>query len=187
MLNSPSTITTGRDISQVGGCQEYIRRWCEPFLSLIPQLLVHLCDQMLPQCSPELAPYRYKGLNVKNSSIPSLFAGVLLCSREHADFCPPSKIFRIIFIIYTNTLIKSQPFKISHQVAFSCEQSTPGSCLFVLKLTGKQAFRRERTDSFHITQGSKSGRSSTMTKKGSTLIQHPRSGGGATFEGERTS
>lgn len=49
--------------------------------------------------------------------------------------------------------------------------------MFVLKLTGKQAFSRGRTDSFHITQGSKSGRNSTMTKKGSTLIQHPRWGG----------
>lgn len=67
---------------------------------------------MLPQCSPELAPYQYKGLNVKNSPIPSLFAGVLLCSWENADFYPPSKIFRIIFIIYNNTLTKSQPLKI---------------------------------------------------------------------------
>lgn len=143
---------------------------------------------MLPQCSPELAPYQHKGLNAKNSPIPFFFVGVLLCSWENVDFCPPSKIFRIIFINYTNTLIKSQSFKISHQVALVVDRAPPGSCLFLLTLTGKQAFRRGRTDSFHITQGSKSGRNSTMTKKGSTLIQHPRRGrGGSNMRGERTS
>lgn len=184
-LCKPQVMTAGRHISQAGGCQERIWGVCVvTFFSLIPGLLIHLLGKNWPQMFPGFILPRQHHQRPHLKKLPN---AQILLKCPHAGIClfslwglisPPSnKIFRIIFSIYT--LIKLTHSKPSTECLSAWARQAKGTAYSLWNWHTEQGHYKQHNARHwfvsHIPSLclTKVEESSSMTKKGNTMIQLP--------------